>query len=235
MISQTFTSIWRHREQPKIKEDQVIHDRVRKALLPILPAAMDIAKRYGLPADYSAGHRPRHFAGNLAEPDAVRLVLLLAEPGSNPGPEELDRAPANWLDDVTCDGLGNGGFRLRYDGAAQSAFEINPRNFIGMIWPEENFPERMKKVVVANAFCMQAHFSTGKIPAAATKEYGPYLKRFVSLFRNAVVVVAGGKASERCRWAGINAMKMGALAPPGSNQLGVRASWESTASAIRRM
>lgn len=87
-----------------------IHDRVRKALLPILPAAMEIATKYGLPSDFRAGHRPRHFAGNLADPDAVRLIVLLAEPGSNPGEEELKRDPATWLEDVTCDGLGNGGF-----------------------------------------------------------------------------------------------------------------------------
>ena len=90
----------------------VIHDRVRKSLLPILPAALDIARRHGLPADYKAGHRPRHIAGNLRDPSEVELILLLAEPGSAPFPEELNRTQETWLEDITCDGVGNGGNRL---------------------------------------------------------------------------------------------------------------------------
>ena len=44
---------------------------------------------------------------------------------------------------------------------AQNAYEADPRNFIEMIWPMQSFRERMSKVIIANAFGMQAHVSTG--------------------------------------------------------------------------
>lgn len=211
----------------------LIHDHVREVLLPILPAAQEISRRHGLPTDYKAGHRPRYFAGNLGEPSAVRLILLLAEPGSSPGREELKCDEATWLEDVTCDGLGDGGFPLRYDHLAKYPYEKNPRDFIQMVWPDEAYADRMKKVVITNSFCMQAEKSGGKIPVKAAREYGDYLKRFIAVFQNAVVVAAGRKASDRCRRAKIQVLKMGAFTPPGSNQSKVRGSWMTTAEDVR--
>jgi hypothetical protein len=132
----------------------IIDNRVREALLPILPAAITIARRRGLPADYRAGHRPRHVAGNLNDPGAVEVILLLGEPGSSPGPEELNRNETTWLDDITCDGLGNGGCRLRYDEMAREDFERSPRDFLEMLWPDATYSERMKKVIITNSFWM---------------------------------------------------------------------------------
>ena len=211
-----------------------IHDRVREALLPILSAAMDIAVRHGLASDYGAGNRPRHIAGNLAEPDELRLILLLAEPGSSPGPEELNRNKAAWIDDVTCDGLGNGRFRLRYDEYAATAYEKNPHEFIEMVWPDESTPERMRKTISTNSFWMQASMSGGTIPAGAANDFGPYLRSLVSAFPNAVVAAAGSKAADRCRRASISAIEMGALTPPGSNRPKVRGTWHPTALEVQR-
>lgn len=211
----------------------LIHDHVREVLLPILPKAQEISRRHGLPTDYKAGHRPRYFAGNLGEPSAVRLILLLAEPGSSPGREELNCDEATWLEDVTCDGLGHGGFILKYNHLAKESYEKNPRDFIQMVWPGEAYADRMKKVVITNSFCMQAKKSGGAIPAKAAQEYGVYLKRFIAVFKNAVVVAAGKKASDRCRRANIPAFEMGAFTPPGSNLSKVKDSWVTVADKVR--
>jgi len=210
-----------------------IHNQIREALLPILPASMDIARRFSLPCEYKAGNRPRHFAGNLADPLAVRLILLLAEPGSAPGAEEINRDEVTWLQDVTCDGLGNGGFRLRYDDRSIGPYEINPREFIKMIWPDESYAERMEKVVITNSFSMQAWTSGGPIPPQAAKEYGVYLKRFINVFSNATIVAAGKKAENRALWARIPALPIRAFTPPGSNQQAASISWRMAAEAIR--
>lgn len=212
----------------------LIDDSIRSALLPILPAAMDISKRHGLPSDYKSGHRPRHIAGNLADPEAVRTILLLAEPGSSPDYEELNRDEADWIDDICCDGVGGKGFRLRYDEKAQSLYKKNPRSFFAMIWPDESYAARMKKVIITNSFWMQAHLSGENVPAQAAKEFGVYLKQFVSAFPNAICVAAGGKAKERCKWANISAIGMGALTPPGANQPKIKESWSIAASEVKR-
>lgn len=212
----------------------MIHDSVREAMLSILPAAMDMARRHGLPAEYRSGNRPRHVAGNLKEPSAVRVILLLAEPGSSPGAEELNRDEATWLDDITCDGLGHGGFRLRYDGGARSLYEVNPREFIKLIWPAEPDADRMKKVIITNSFWMQALASGGSISAPAVKEFCGHLKKFISVFPNAVVVAAGRKASDRCLKGGISAIHMGALTPPGCYQYAVRTSWQHAVERVRQ-
>ncbi len=213
----------------------VIDERIRQSLQSILPAAMEIALRFNLPTDYRAGHRPRHVAGNLADPAAIRLILLLAEQGSSPGPEEQNREMTNWLDDVVCDGVGGGGgFRLRYDEKAASLYEINPRDFIASVWPDQNYRERMAKAIVTNSFWMQSRESGCAIPARAADEFGVHLRRFVKIFPNAVVVAAGAKARDRARRAGISHISMGALTPPGSNQHKIRETWRIAAAEVRQ-
>ncbi|HXY57185.1 MAG TPA: hypothetical protein VEH76_01260 [Methylocystis sp.] len=217
-----------------LRQAMIIHEQVRESLSPILPAALDIARRYGLPADYEAGHRPRHVAGNLSNPSEVKIILLLAEPGSNPFPEELGRSEKTWIEDITCDGLGNGGNRLRYDELAGSDYERNPRDFLRMVWPNSSPRANMSRCVITNSFWMQAPSSGGPIPAGASREFGVHLKRFLSVFANAAVVAAGVKAQARCKQAGIFAMEMYALTPPGSNHQNVRDTWKTTADALRR-
>jgi hypothetical protein len=211
-----------------------VHAEVKAALLSIMVEAIRIAQRYELPFDYQAGNRPRHIAGNLENPKAVRVIVLLAEPGSRPGPEELRRDESTWLDDVSCDGLGGGGFRLRYDQRAGSAYEKNPRDFLELVWPDATYAGRMTQAIVTNSFWMQAHVSGGPVPAQAAKDFGPYLKTLISLFPNAIVVAAGKKASDRCHWAGIPAIHMGALTPPGSNRAQTRETWKHAAEDIKK-
>lgn len=216
----------------------LIHPSVREALQPVLPGAMAIARRHGLPSDYQAGHRPRHMAGNLSDPQTVRLVVLLAEPGSSPGPEEMGRSERTWLEDVTCDGVGGGGFRLRYDGrgvgAHESLYERNPCAFLGAVWPELSAAERLRRAVITNAFWVQAPTSGGSIPSGAEAEFGPILRRLLGPFSNAVIVAAGNKAQRRCAKAGVSFVPMGALTPPGCNQVRVRRSWDDAALTVRK-
>ena len=163
----------------------------------------------------------------------MRLVLLLAEPGSSPDREELNRSEAQWIEDVTGDGMGGGRCQLRYDNHATSTYERNPREFISMVWPGSNTEERMAKSIVTNSFWMQAHGSGGAIPKGATDAFAPHLRRLLSAFPNAVVIAAGNKAKDRCSRAKIQAIGMGALTPPGCNQRKIQDSWSTAARDVR--
>src|SRR5688572_237966 len=93
-----------------------IHPKVSECLKQAFPPVIRIARDHGLPTDYQAGQRPRHFAGALDDPDSVQVVLLLAEPAGYPYAWEQDRKLETWLDDVASNGVGTrGGHKFIYD------------------------------------------------------------------------------------------------------------------------
>jgi len=210
-----------------------IDESVRTVMSGILPASMSIATRHGLPCDYTAGHRPRYVAGNLSDPSLVRIILLMAEPGSSPASGEVGRDEATWLYDVTCDGLGNGGYRFRYDERAWEPYETKPREFLAMVWPNATYTEKMRQSVVTNAFWMQAWTSGGGIPRQAEVEFAPHLARFCRAFPRAIVVAAGEKSKRRCNMARIQAIEMEALTQPQANKPRAHATWRCAADKIQ--
>ena len=204
------------------------------------PEVMEIARAHRLPHDYAAGHRPRHFAGALDRPDRVEVLLLLAEPGSTPYPWEVGRSPDTWLDDVCSDGVGGrGGHPFVYDPAHaydpryEARFAVAPARFLAQVFPDLAPAERMARVVIANAFWMQADASGGRIPRGAERAFAPILGRFVALFPSAQVVAAGGKASERLALAGRRHLRMSALTQPEYNKPSARESHARVARQLR--
>lgn len=206
-------------------------------LLRTMPVAMRLAKDYGLPADFAAGHRPRHFAGALDKPESVEVLLLLAEPGSTPFAWELRRSEDTWLDDVTSDGCGErGGHPFVYRPEARENYVAWPAEFLASIYPELSPQERMSRTVIANSFWMQAEKSAGSIPPDAERAFAPHLSEFINLFPNALVVAASRKAQRRVGLAigkrSPRVIEMGALALPGYHN--VRESHARAAAEVRR-
>lgn len=215
---------------------------VRDFLRDAFPKAMRIARDHGLPNDYSAGERPRHFAGALDTPERVELLLLTAEPGSRPYDWERGRPTDAWLDDVTSDGLGRrGGHPFVYDPAhvfdaryEDTSHAVQPAMFLAQVWPELSVEERMARTVVANSFWMQATYSTDNVPRPAEREFAPILAGFVDLFPNAIVVAAGNKPRDRLKLASRRAVHMRALFGPGYTRGDAAASRASAAAMVRK-
>lgn len=201
---------------------------------------MRIAQEHGLPSNYAAGERPRHFAGALDAPANVEIVLLAAEPGSTPYDWERGRPKSAWLNDVTSDGLGRrGGHPFVYDPTHindpryETRFAVWPAMFLEQIWPELSVEERMARTVIGNSFWMQAPFSAGQIPTGAEREFAPILAGFVDLFPNAIVIAAGGKARDRSTMARREKLHMQALTLPAYNTKSAKRSREETAAVVR--
>ena len=215
-----------------------IDKRAADCLLEILPHAMKIAEDFKLPANFAAGHRPRHFAGALDIPESVKVVLLLAEPGSDPVECEIGRSVDSWLHDVTSDGCGTrGGHRFVYRPDRQNCFEAWPAAFLAQIFPEMSPEARMSRTVILNSFWMQAKSSGGRIPSGAERAFAPYLARFLCLFPGAVIVAAGDKAKTRVRLAlgkSADVVEMGALTLPAYNRRDVREGHSRAAAEVRR-
>ncbi|MFO1169387.1 MAG: hypothetical protein U1E49_00280 [Hyphomicrobiaceae bacterium] len=211
-----------------------IHPSVKDVLKGILPASMYIAEEFGLPFDYGAGNRPRHICGNLIEPQKVQILLFLAEPGSNPGPSELNRPVETWLSDISSDGLGNGGCTLLYRTDSKNDYERRPAEFLARIWPSCDSKEIMKKTIITNSFWMQAERSGGKIPIAAERAFSEQLGRIRGAFPNSLVVAAGNKAQRRCKFANFKYIPMAALSRPGCNHKSSKASHLEVSDRIRR-
>jgi len=218
-----------------------IDPRVGDFLQDAFPQVMRIAEVHGLPCDYAAGERPRHFAGALDTPENVQLLLLMAEPGSTPYEWERGRPVETWLNDVTCDGTGRRGRHpfvydpdARSDPRYEERFALFPARFLAQVWPECAPEDRMGRTVIANAFWMQAFRSGADVKRAAERDFAPILAGFIDLFPNAVTVAAGGKAQERVRLAERTAIGMQALTLPAYNHRSAAQSRAVTAETLRQ-
>ncbi|WP_424966684.1 hypothetical protein [Dinoroseobacter sp. S375] len=202
---------------------------------------MQIARDHGLPNEFEKGHRPRHFAGALDRPDSVEVLLLLAEPGSNPGHWEIGRKIEDWLYEVCSDGLGKkGGHPFIYDPIhpytpdCPDRFARWPAEFFEKVFPDLSVEDRMGRVVIANSFWVQAKASGGRIGRRAERDFAPILGGFVRLFPSAIVVAAGGKARARLDLAGVrDRVEMRALTLPEANKPEARQSREAAAKTLR--
>ena len=212
----------------------------------ILPMATDsrlrrLAEEGGLRWDFEAGYAPLYLKGNWEQPERVKLVLMLAEPGRPDRNESFSTAPEEWFRQVVhspsqCSPFGtehqNRGFQRRIEWfLGKCGFDLSRSR---EVWSQ---------IVISNTFWLRVAGRRGgdrqAWASAAPKEaeayfIEQYLSPMLTFFRNADIVGAGGKSHARLARTGIRWTAIGALAPPGCYRVHVREHQSMVAARLRR-
>ena len=157
----------------------------------------------------SEGHVPRGCYGALGEVSDVRLVMVLAEPGS-PGKEEVHTGMISAFEYAARCYLEDGGQGHR-----------NVRAIIGRCFPGLPLRQAMRKVWITESVLCSAESALAQIDRGIEEEcVKRYLLPQLTLFPNAIVAAMGGKAYRRLRRFSRfipNLGEYGAVYPPGCN------------------
>ena len=212
----------------------------------ILPMATDIRLRRlaedgGLRWDFKAGYAPLYLKGNWEQPERVKLVLMLAEPGRPDDDESFSAIPEEWfhqavLSPAQCKPFGterqNRLFQQRIEWFLdECGFDLG------------NSHEVWSQVIVSNTFWLRVAGRQGSDrqawATAAPKEaeryfIEQYLGPMLRCIAGADIVGAGGKAHARLAKTGVRWTKIGALAPLGCNQRRVRERQIQVAADLRK-
>ena len=212
----------------------------------VLPMATDARLRQlstagGLRWDFEAGYAPLYLKGNWEEPERVRLVLMLAEPGRPDDDESFSTTPDEWfrqavLAPAQCKPFGT----ERQDRVFQRRIEWFLRE-CGFDLGQSR--EVWSEIIISNTFWLRVAGREGTggqaWASAAPKEAETYfIKQYLGpmlrCFPTAQIVGAGGKAHARLAKSGVRWTKIGALAPPGCNLRHVRERQAEVAAELRR-
>jgi hypothetical protein len=150
-----------------------------------------LCERHGLPWNFAAGYEPRGYNGPA--PEQTKLLVLLAEPGAITPTEARNLLPAishrRWVEP---DNL-----RLQ-----EHYWRANLLELCRYIWPENTEDSMYTDVGKSCTFWMSLPpgAQTSQIPREPLDYFlQTYLKRFLALFPNAILLAAGGKAHARLR------------------------------------
>jgi hypothetical protein len=166
---------------------------------------------------------PRGYSGAFGTARNVRLVLVLAEPGTpQPGTQSqsVDGDPAKVVANIAT------GVRDAFETGA-TAFHRNVRSILDACWPNLQFAEQMKRTwITESVLCSAAKscsgFSREVESACATMYLSPQLQALSGAF----VVCLGGKAARRLRTAGLRYdVKAAAPGLPGGNTERSKKTW----------
>lgn len=171
---------------------------VRPALAPCIELVGSCAGavRY----EPSTGHIPRGWIGGIGTFDAIRLVLVTAEPG-DPGAGE------NYPDDAEAALIAYSTFArnaietdsLRRNGRP-APFHKNLRRILDAFWPGTSLDEQLMRTLIIPAVLCSAAVSGGNVPSIVERTCGErYLMQIIDALPNATVVALGGKAEKRLR------------------------------------
>ncbi len=212
----------------------------------ILPMATDtqlrqLAEEGGLRWDFEAGYAPLYLKGNWEQPERVKLVLMLAEPGRPDRNKSFSTNPNEWfrqavLSPSQCRPFGtehqNRQFQRRIEWfLGECGFDLRQSR---EIWPQ---------IVISNTFWLRVTGRRGNDrqawASAAPKEAERYfIERYLGpllrCFPKANIVGAGNKANSRLAKTGVRWTAIGALAPPGCNHVHVRDRQSQVAEELRR-
>lgn len=185
-----------------------------------------LCDRYGLPWDPARGYEPRWYNG--PQPDHVKLLVLLAEPGAITPTEAHQLLPAvqhsPWLDD--------------FDLTLQEHYwRANLRELCKSVWPQDTDSNMNAYLGGSCTFWMSLPpgKQTRQVPRELLDYFGrTYLRRLLGLFPHAVIVAAGAKASERLRDMGVPFESCSAFTRPESNKPRARASWRQVGEVVAR-
>ena len=212
----------------------------------VLPMATDnrlrrLAEAGGLRWDFEAGYAPLYLKGNWEQPERVKLVVMLAEPGRPDRNKSFSTNPNEWfrqavLSPLQCRPFGtehqNRGFQRQIEWfLGECGFDLSKSS---EVWSQ---------IVISNTFWLrvagrrgsdrQAWASTAP-KEAETYFIERYLGPILTCFRNADIVGAGRKAKRRLAKTGIRWTEIGALAPPGCYRVHVRERQSMVAARLRR-
>jgi hypothetical protein len=192
----------------------------------------DFCETNTLPWDFTGGYEPRWYNGPV--PEDVKLLFLMAEPGAITDTERADPLPAiqhaEWLHG--------------YDTRKQEHYwRSNLRELCGHVWPNETEENMYRYLGGSCTFWMSLRpgKQNANVPSELEKYFlTAYLGRFLSLFPNAVLLAAGGKARtrlkklERLTNSSLAFDTCWAFTRPACNQAAARESWHTAGEAIRR-
>lgn len=212
----------------------------------VLPMATDAQLRRlaidgGLRWDFESGYAPLYLKGNWEQPERVKLVLMLAEPGRPDEYESFSEDPDEWfrqavLSPAQCKPFGT----ERQDRVFQQRIEwfLEECGFeLGRsqdVWSQ---------IVISNTFWLRVSGRDGNSrqdwASAAPKDaeryfIERYLDPILRCFSRADIIGAGGKAHARLAKTGVRWTRIGALAPPGCNQRRVREGQARVAAEFRK-
>lgn len=175
-----------------------------------------------------AGHVPRGFAGATGDLDAVRLVLVCAEPGD---PQAWERYDGHSHEDI---------LRATHDFTYASfrdgtdLFHRNVRDILDMCFPDSPFDEQLQQTWITESVLCSARVESRAVSSATAKACrATYLERELDVLPSAVVVALGAKARDRMKGITREVVEAFAASPPGCNMPGARPSWRAAAARVR--
>ena len=170
----------------------------------------------GLPWNPEAGYEPRWYNGPA--PEQVRVLFLMAEPGAItrteiPGPS-INNTP--WIGDKD--------LKLQ-----ENYWLCNLRLLCESFWHEPDTIAMMDHYLGGTCsfwMSMPSGDQVKAIPKPVVSYFlDTYLRRLLSLFPNAVILAAGGKAQQRLSWINIKPIPCSAFTRPEANKERARKSW----------
>lgn len=178
----------------------------------------------GLPWDFAAGYEPRGYNG--PPPEQTRLLVLLAEPGAITPTEAHNLLPTisyrRWVEP----------YNLRLQ---EHYWRANLRELCRYIWPENTEDSMYAHLGKSCTFWMSLPpgAQTSQVPREPLRYFlQTYLKQFLALFPNAIILAAGGKAQTRLRSVHAEFEGCSAFTRPESNKPSARESWRRAGQAI---
>ncbi len=143
-----------------------------------------LCEKHGLPWDFAGGYEPRWFNG--PPPEQTKVLFLMAEPGAITPTEAMNLGPAinheDWL----------GTYNLRLQ---EHYWRANLRELCRHIWPVHTERNMYEHLGGSCTFWMSLPrgSQTKSIPAQLLNFFlTKYLRRFLALFPQAVILAAGG-------------------------------------------
>lgn len=183
-----------------------------------------LCQDHGLPWDIERGYEPRWYNGPA--PEDVKVLMLMAEPGPITPTEALNLLPAINHDDWIGD----------YDLHLQEHYwRDNLRMLCSHIWPRDTEANMYKNLGGSCTFWMSLPHgsSTDTVPREIVNYFlKTYFGEFLALFKNAIILAAGGKAKDRLKKFGVEFVGCWAFTRPGCNQQKAKDSWRDAGIAI---
>ena len=212
----------------------------------VLPMATDtrlrrLAGKGGLRWDFKKGYAPSYLKGNWEQPERVKLVLMLAEPGRPDPNKSFSKNPDEWFRQAVLSPSQCKPFGTEHQ---DRVFQQRIEWFLGECgFDLGKSREVWSQIVISNTFWLRVagRRSSGRqdwASAAPSEAETYFIERYLcailGCFRNADIVGAGGKAHNRLARTEIRCIPMGALSPPGCWQPDVIAGQKKVAARLRR-